>query len=126
MSMHGAIYSEVEASVVNSGISTLSISGEYGEEGGEEFIVVWLLWQYDETTGDGGFTNKGWYFDETPLKDSFSTEKEFKNYLTQHTPSDLDSYLGNWDKTDKLDFIDKHPDLGVVNWGNPNGCIDFR
>ena len=126
MSTHGAIYSEVDASVVNSGISTLSISGESGQEGGNEFIVVWLLWQYDETTGAGGFTNISWYFNETPLKDYFSSEADFKTFLIQNKPTDLDDYLGKWIKDDKITFIGNHSELGVVDFGDPNGCIDYR
>lgn len=124
---YGEVYVEVDASVVNNGISTLSISGEQGEQGGEEFIVVWLLWSYDEETGEGGFSGVDWYFDDTPLKSSFGNEQEFKEYLRREKPTDLNQYLGSWDKQAKIDFIKNHPELGVVGGtGAPNGCIDYR
>ncbi len=123
---YGEVYVEVDASVVNNGISTLSISGEQGEEGGGEFIVVWLLWSYDEATGNGGFSGVSWYFGETPLKKFFENEQAFKQYLIENKPNDLNAYLGNWDKQDKIDFIKNHPQLGVVGTGTSNGCIDYR
>lgn len=124
---YGEVYVEVDASVVNNGISTLSISGEQGEQGGEEFIVVWLLWSYDEETGNGGFSGVSWYFNDTPLKSFFTNEQEFKEYLKTDRPTDLNKYLGSWDKQDKIDFIKKHPELGVVGGTDaPNGCIDYR
>lgn len=121
MSQFGEVYVELDASVVNNSISTLSISGDIGEEveGGESVITVWLLWTYDEATGDGGFTNLGWYFNETPLSSRFANENDFKNYLVEQKPKELDDYLGSWDKNQKITFIDNHPGLKLY-------CVDFR
>lgn len=120
MSQYGEIYTEIDASVVNNSISTLSISGESGSQEGEEVITAWLLWTYEEATGNGGFTGRGWYFYETPLSGTFQDETAFKNYLIQNTPDNLDEYLGNWRKEDKIDFINKHDELYY------NNCIEYR
>lgn len=121
MSQFGEVYVELDASVVNNSISTLSISGDIGEdvEGGESVITVWLLWTYDEVTGNGGFTNLDWYFYETPLSSNFENENVFKNYLVEHKPKELDAYLGSWDKNEKITFIENNPRLKM-------SCVDFR
>lgn len=114
----GQVYVEISASVVNEmmGISTLDGSGT----GGSETVSVNIYW------GDGGFTGLGWYFDETPLEDWWSTvysgdndyvsgvtysndEDGFKNWISMENPKNLDAALGKWSNDAKIVFLKKYP-----------------
>lgn len=105
---YGEVYVEVDASVIGGGIMPMAtISGKPEPVDGEETFVVWLRWRYDDTTGDGGFTGQGWFWEDVnnALKDYFATEEEFKALLVKNKPGDLDDYLGNWDVTRKSAFF---------------------
>lgn len=100
MSYSGEVYAEVEASVVNNGISPMAmVSGNPEPIDGQAYVVVWIRWRYDDTTGYGGYTGTGWYFYDpnNGLNDHF-TEQEFYTYLTENKPNTLDDYIGgtNW------------------------------
>ena len=104
----GEIYVEVDASAINGGISTMAmVSGNPEPVAGQESFGVWLRWRYDSETGEGGFTGGGWYFDDiyNAINKEFGTEQEFKDYLVQNTPSNLDDVLGTWDPVDKGRFF---------------------
>lgn len=120
---YGEVYVEVDASVIGGGIMPMAtISGNPEPVAGEETFGVWLRWRYDDATGEGGFTGVGWYFDDeyNPINKSYTTEEEFKRYLVENTPEDLDTVLGNWNPTDKGHFFTKHQStLGA------NNCFSF-
>ncbi len=120
---YGEVYVEVDASVIGGGIMPMAtISGGRPESvsGGETF-GAWLLWRYDEQTGEGGFTGSGWYYDDpnNPIS-NYDSEKAFKDYLVEHRPTDLDFVLGNWDPAAKGQFYTDHQGaLGT------NNCLLF-
>lgn len=120
----GEMYVEVDASVINGGIAPMAIvSGNPEPVDGQSFVVVWIRWRYDDQTGDGGFTNTGWYFNDpnSNIKNHYSTEEEFKNWLTTPpTPTNLDSVLSDWPADSKADFLNSY--LGVLENG---GCVYF-
>ena len=119
----GEIYVEVDASVINGGISTMAmVSGNPEPIVGQQSFGVWLRWLYDDTTGDGGFTGSGWYFkdENNALLDFFESEEEFKAMLVRDKPKDLNDYLGNWGSDRKSAFFNNNQDsLGL------NGCFTF-
>lgn len=119
----GEIYVEVDASVVGGGIMPMAmISGNPEPVAGQESFGVWLRWRYDDTTGDGGFTGTGWYFDDiyNAINKVYATEQEFKDYLVENTPENLDDVLGAWDPTDKGRFFTNNQSaLGS------NNCFSF-
>lgn len=120
---YGEIYVEVDASVVNGGIMPMGIiSGNPEPVAGQESFGVWLRWQYEDTTGEGGFTNSGWYWEDknNALRDSFATEEEFKAMLVQDTPKDLDQYLGNWGGDRKSEFFNVNQNSLAAN-----NCFTF-
>lgn len=119
----GEVYAEVDASVVNGGIAPMAIvSGNPEPVDGQSFVVVWIRWKYDDSTGDGGYTGTGWYFEDTNnnLKNHYTTEEEFKTWLTGSNPTDLNSVLDNWPAENKAAFLNAH--LGTLEAG---GCIYF-
>lgn len=121
--MEGEIYTEVDASVLNPGISTMAmVSGSPEPPEGEGLVVVWYRWRYDEEDGSGGFTGKDWYFDDpnNPLNDHFTTEQDFKDYLVSDRPQNLDAYLGNWSAESKQLFLASHT-MELF----PLGCIYY-
>lgn len=132
MAGYGEIYAEVDARAVNDGIATLAGSGEIGEEGDAGTVVVWLHWSYGENYA--GFTGKSWYWDDplNPLKtqwnlngpDGYQKDEEgFNSWLRATNPTELDTYLGTWDSTDKAQFCTNHTsELGVGSVG----CIEYR
>ena len=120
---YGEVYVEVDASVVNGGIMPMAIiSGSPEPVAGGEAFGVWLRWWYNDATGEGGFTGTGWYIDDeyNPIKDKYPTEKEFKDYLMEEKPTNLNDVLGTWDPVDKGLFFTKHQSaLGF------NNCFSF-
>lgn len=119
----GEVYAEVDASVVNGGIAPMAIvSGNPEPVDGQSFVVVWIRWKYDDSTGDGGYTGTGWYFEDTNnnLKNHYNTEDAFKAWLTESKPTDLNSVLDNWPAENKAAFLNAH--LGTLEAG---GCIYF-
>lgn len=119
----GQVYVEVDGSAVSGGIMPMAIvSGNPEPVAGQESFGVWLRWRYDDETGDGGFTGTGWYFDDiyNAINKKYSTEQEFKKYLVETKPKDLDDVLGIWDPTDKGRFFTKNQSaLGA------NNCFSF-
>lgn len=115
----GAVYVEVEAGVANSGISTLSVSGNVND--GSEDSKYWLLWQYDTTGGtynSGGFTGISWYWDDPNSYVATGWEQSglgdgtwegFKQYLI-NTPNlpNLDPILKDWPDEIKSLFLESH------------------
>ena len=115
----GEVYVEVDASVVGGAIMPMAvISGNPEPVAGQETFGVWLRWRYDDKTGEGGFTGTGWYFDNiyNAINKRFQTEQEFKDYLVQTKPENLDEVLGSWGPTDKGRFFtENQSDLGANN-----------
>ena len=123
MSYSGEVYAEVDASVLNPGISTMAmVSGNPEPVDGQAYVVVWIRWKYDDTTGDGGYTGTGWYFDDpnNNIHKHHLSENDFKNWLVQNKPADLDSVLGDWSAAGKAAFLNEH--LGTLEGG---GCLYF-
>lgn len=123
MSYSGEVYAEVDASVLNPGISTMAmVSGNPEPVDGQSYVVVWIRWRYDDTTGDGGYTGTGWYYDDpnNHIPNVYPIENEFKKWLVDEKPADLDSVLGDWSAADKAAFLNTH--IGTLE---DSGCIYF-
>ena len=122
MSYSGEVYAEVDASVLNPGISTMAtVSGNPEPVDGQSYVVVWIRWRYDDATGDGGYTGTSWYFDD-PYNNipKHYSEEEFKKWLVDEKPTNLDSVLGDWSAADKAEFLNRH--IGTLE---DSGCIYF-
>lgn len=123
MSYSGEIYAEVDASVLNPGISTMAmVSGNPEPVDGQAYVVVWIRWKYDDTTGNGGYTGTGWYYDDSNnnIPKVYPNENDFKNWLVQSKPANLDSVLGDWSAADKAAFLNAH--IGTLEDGD---CLYF-
>ena len=120
---YGEVYVEVDASVIGGGIMPMAmVSGNPEPMGGQEAFGVWIRWKYDTGTGAGGFTGTGWYVDDpnNPIKERYETEEDFKKYLVEIQPSDLDDVLGNWGSDKKAAFFNANQAaLGA------GGCLHF-
>ena len=115
----GQVYVEISASVVNEmmGISTLTGSGA----GGSETVSLTINWN------DGGFTEQGWFFAETPLPNWWSkvcsggseevsgtydsNEAGFVNWIRTERPDNLNDALGGWTNDAKIAFLINHPEV---------------
>lgn len=119
---YGEVYVEVDASVVNGGIAPMAmVSGNPTPVDGQAYVVVWIRWRYEDTTGEGGFTGNDWYFDDpnNHLREHFNSEDEFKAHL-KTGEKDLDSYLSDWPAENKAAFLNTHlSDLEA------RGCLYF-
>ena len=126
MSFSGEVYAEVEASVVNNGINPMAIvSGNPEPIDGQAYVVVWIRWRYDNTTGEGGYTGTGWYWNDpnNGLHDSSyweDNEASFKQWLVDNKPTDFDQFLSTWNPDQKAAFLNSH--LGVLEAGD---CVYF-
>ena len=119
----GQVYVEVDASVVNGGIAPMAIvSGTPTPVDGQAYVVVWIRWKYDNETGEGGYTNTGWYFEDpnNNISEHYNTEEAFKEWLKNEKPGDLASVLGDWSAADKAAFLNNN--LGKLE---ANGCLYF-
>lgn len=119
---NGEVYAQVDASVVNGGIAPMAmVSGNPTPVDGQSFVVVWIRWRYEDTTGEGGFTGNDWYFADTNnnLSAHFDSEDEFKEHLKTGV-TDLDSVLSNWPAEKKAAFLNSH--LSELEAG---GCLYF-
>ena len=119
----GETYIEVDASVVNGGIAPMAmISGNPEQMDGAGYIIVWIRWRYDNVTGEGGYTGTGWYFDDPDnnINKHYEKEQDFKNYLTDVKPNDLNDVMSDWDAEKKAAFLNKH--TGVLT---ASGCLYF-
>lgn len=108
---YGEVYVEVDASVVNGGIAPMAIvSGSPTPVDGQAYVVVWIRWRYDDLTGDGGYTGTGWYFEDTNnyLTKLHSNEGEFKQWLVDNKPQNLDEVLKDWPAENKAAFLNTH------------------
>lgn len=122
MSASGEVYVEVNAEVVNSGISMLDASGGTGEGEGGTTGVWWLLWEYhiEGESVSGGYTGQSWYWGytnnylTTAWENSTyagyygNNETGFKKYLAEVNPPDLNEFLGKWDRTSKANFVNTY------------------
>lgn len=121
----GEIYVEVDASAINGGISTMAyVSGNPEPVDGQSYVVVWIRWKYEESTGEGGYTGTGWYFDDPNnnlMNNPWNTEKEFKAWLVENQVTDLNDKLGmSWDADKKATFLNNR--MGDLENG---GCLYF-
>lgn len=126
MSFSGEVYAEVEASVVNNGISPMAmVSGNPEPIDGQSYVVVWIRWRYDDSTGEGGYTGTGWHWSDpnNGLHGSGlweDNEDSFKQWLIKNKPTNFDQFLSTWDPDEKADFLNSH--LGALEAG---GCVYF-
>lgn len=119
----GEVYAEVDASVVNGGIAPMAmVSGNPEPVDGQSYVVVWIRWNYDDSTGEGGFTGTGWHYDDSNnnIVKHYPNEADFKSWLTSQKPKDLDSVLGDWPADAKAAFLNNN--LGVLQ---ASGCLYF-
>lgn len=117
----GQVYVEVDASVVNGGIAPMAIvSGNPEPVDGQAYVVVWIRWKYDNETGEGGYTGKSWYFDDSNNGLTGYDADSFKSYLIENKPTDLDSILEGWNPAEKAAFLNAH--LGELE---ANDCVYF-
>ena len=119
----GQIYVEVDASSINGGIMPMTmVSGNPQPVDGQSYVVVWIRWQYDDVTGNGGYTGTGWYFEDPDnnIQKHYSTEQAFKGWLTEERPTNLDSVLGDWLASNKAAFLNKN--MTKLDAG---GCLYF-
>ena len=123
--MEGQIYTEVDASVLNPGISTMAmISGNAEPSDGQTYLVVWIRWRYDNESGNGGYTGTSWYFNDSNniLVSEFpGGEEDFKQWLTTNKPTDLDAILSKWDAGSKAAFLNTNMGSLVTD-----GCLYFE
>lgn len=119
---YGEVYVEVDASVVNGGIAPMAIvSGNPTPVDGQAYVVVWIRWRYDDSTGEGGYTNTGWHFnDPNNGLQSYGSEAEFKEWLKEEKPGDLNSVLNGWPADKKAAFLNTH-----LSELEANGCLYF-
>ena len=122
MSVSGEVYAEVEASVVNNGISPMAmVSGNPEPVDGQAVVVVWIRWRYEDSTGEGGYTGSGWYWeDPNNGLHQFATEEAFKDWLVTKKPTELDDILGEWNPAEKADFLNDH-----LSELEAHGCLYF-
>ena len=119
----GQVYVEVDASVVNGGIAPMAIvSGNPEPVDGESYVVVWIRWKYDDATGSGGYTDTGWYFNDSNnnIAKHYDTEEAFKNWLTTERPGDLGNVLDDWPAENKAAFLNTY--MTALDAG---GCLYF-
>lgn len=140
MSAEGQVYVIVEGGVVDSRINTLGTSGDDNPGTGETSDRYWLHWYYD-SEGNGGFTNKGWFWEnpDNYLDDAWETwrisngytaseyagEVGFKKYLSEVNPLNLDHLFNIWAETNsKADFA-KMLIREYGYWPEDGGCVEF-
>lgn len=113
----GQIYVEVDANSVSGGVMPMAIvSGNPEPIFGQEHYGVWIRWWYDDTTGEGGFTGAGWFWEDNNniLNELFDSEESFKTELVTKKPQNLDNYLGRWNPDEKTEFYNRNQDkLGL-------------
>lgn len=119
----GQIYVEVDASSINGGIMPMAmVSGNPEPVDGQSYVVVWIRWQYDDETGNGGFTGTGWYFDDPDnnIARHYESVEEFKKWLVDKHPLDLNDILGDWQAENKAEFLNKY-----TTELDSGGCLYF-
>lgn len=119
----GQIYVEVDASSINGGIMPMAmVSGNPQPVDGQSYVVVWIRWQYDDETGDGGYTGTGWYFSDSDnnIAKHYQTEADFKKWLVDNQPLDLNDILGDWQAEKKAGFLNKY-----TTELDAGGCLYF-
>lgn len=141
----GRVYTPIDAQVVNSGIMTLSTSGEIpGGDEGAVGLMAWITWVYDDS-GNGGYTNHGWFWNDSNNDlvrnwASYSTgtndpdtnlpyasdESGYKKWLVDTQPQTLDLLLGGWDLSRKEAFVNSNMGILGVAPTDPSGCIEIH
>ena len=119
----GEIYVEVDASSINGGIMPMAmVSGNPQPVDGQSYVVVWIRWQYNDETGEGGYTGKGWYFTcpYNNIANHHASEAAFKSWLVDKRPLDLNHVLSDWNAASKAAFLNRH--LDDLEAG---GCLYF-
>ena len=112
--MEGEFYTEVDASVLNPGISPMAmISGDPEPPEGATTQVVWIRWRYDDQTGAGGFIGTGWFINDTTnvLRQYATTDEEFMKWLVDqggNGPNLLNEALASWNGADKTAFLNNN------------------
>lgn len=138
MAGHGEIYVQIEADVVNSGISTLGASGEMGTGEGDTAGNWWLHWQWG---ANDGFTGKGWFWNNelNKLDDIWAQnctnppgnntgkaysndESGFNRYLEENNIQELDWLFDEWTEGKGL-FAENI--LGEVGTWSTGGCLEL-
>ena len=136
MSASGESYASVDASVVNSGIMPLAISGDTGDPtGGETQVPVTIHWMFDGEIQKSGITGVGW-FDTDPVSPFYNkgltTEGAVHNKLIdiytknkneEEVKQYVDSVMAEWAANDKGAFLEKY--LSTVGTTYEGGCVSF-
>lgn len=136
MSASGESYASVDASVVNSGIMPLAISGDTGDPtGGETQVPVTIHWMFDGEANKSGITGVGW-FDTDPVSPFYNSElttegavhnKLIEIYTQDKKEEDVkqyvDSVMAGWVAENKGAFLEKY--LGIVGTVYDGGCVSF-
>ena len=125
--MEGEFYTEVDASVLNPGISPMAmVSGDPEPPEGSTTSIVWIRWRYDNQNGDGGFTGISWFtgIEGNIISNRFDTEQQFKDHLVElgeGGPTYLNDMFASWDGNEKNKFIT------LASESNPAlyGCLVF-
>lgn len=99
----GAVYVEVDASMVNNGIMTLS------ESGGQTAGTYWIYWDAN------GYISQGWYGEQTPVMAwwrgvagdmGYSTDEAgLSAAISAGDIQDLNDALGSWSNEEKWAFL---------------------
>ena len=138
MAGHGEVYVQIEADVVNSGISALSASGGMGTGEGDTPGTWWLHWQWGALDG---FTGKGWFWNNeynklddiwaqncssppgsTTGKTYADNEEGFNLYLEENNVQELDWLFDLWTEG-KGTFAENI--LGEVGTWSTGGCLEL-
>lgn len=108
MAIQGETYATIDASVANSGMSTLSISGNTPITGDAGLSVV-IRWSFNPETAKGGITGTEWYIGNSysPIT-GYPNDEEFNQLLSTMSSEEaktlVDSYFSNWDNSQKEEF----------------------
>ena len=118
MEISGTFYTTVDASVANSGISTLAISGTGDPTGGGATLAYDVLWSYDPAITDpsqqGGFTGTTWFagVSGSPIV-GYNSNEEFNEHLSelygennneQVVINEINNLLSVWNANDRWTF----------------------
>lgn len=140
MSAEGQTYVVVEGGVVDQRSNTLGISGDDNPGTGEASDSYWLHWYYD-SQGKGGFSNRGWFWEDTNnyLDDAWETwrmrngyisqdyggEPGFEKYLSEEHPSNLDHLFSIWAEISSKAEFAKMLIRKYGYWPEDAGCVEF-
>lgn len=119
MAEYGEVYAEVDASVVNGGISTLDLAGsipgiEISE--GDFRVTIGVRWVYS-SEGTNGFSGQGWFTADTysPFS-SFENNDAVNEQLANMSAAEISSaYFSNWGEEERYNFTRNHYDQLAVS-----------